>query len=66
MKEPSHCANPFAADYKPELDESELLDPDLASRYALMIGMLQWMVEIGRVDIITKVSLMNSQMVMPR
>jgi hypothetical protein len=27
---PSHCANPFAADYEPELDESELLDPDLA------------------------------------
>ena len=26
----SHCANPFAADYKPELGESELLDPDLA------------------------------------
>ena len=39
-KVPSHCANPFAADYEPELDESELLDPDLASWYALLIGML--------------------------
>ena len=28
--------------------------------------MLQWMVKIGRVDIITKVSLVASQMAMPR
>lgn len=65
-KVPSHCANPFAADYEPELDESGLLDPDLASWYASLIGMLRWMVEIGRVDIITEVSLMASQMAMPR
>jgi hypothetical protein len=63
---PSHCANPFAADYEPEIDESELLDPDLALWYASLIGMLRWMVEIGRVEIITRVSLMASQMAMPR
>ena len=65
-KIPGNCANPFAADYEPELDESELLSPDLASWYASLIGMLRWMVEIGRVDIITEVSLMSSQMAMPR
>jgi hypothetical protein len=63
---PGHCANPFAADYEPELDESKLLNPDLALWYALLIGMLQWMVKIGRVDIITEVLLMASQMAMPR
>ncbi len=31
-----------------------------------LIGMLQWMVEIGRVDILTEVSLMSSYMAMPR
>ena len=63
---PSKCSNPFAADYEPELDESEILTADLASWYASLIGMLRWMVEIGRVDIITEVSLMASHMAMPR
>ena len=52
--------------HKLELDESELLDPDLALWYASLIGMLRWMVKIGRVDIITEVSLMASQMAMPK
>ena len=43
-KVPSHCVNQFAADYEPELDESELLDPDLAPCYESLIGMIQWMV----------------------
>ena len=34
--------------------------------YALLIGMLQWMIEINRVDIITKVSNMASQMAAPQ
>ena len=31
-----------------------------------MIGMFMWMVELSRVDIITEVSIMASQMAMPR
>jgi len=50
-KVPSHCAIPFATDYEPELDENELLDPELASWYTSLIDMLRWMVNIGRVDI---------------
>ena len=30
-----------------------------------MIGIIRWMVEIGRLDIITKVSIMGSQMAIP-
>ena len=48
------------------MDESEILTAELASWYASLIGMLRWMVEIGRVDIITEVSLMASHMAMPR
>ncbi len=65
-KLPTKCSNPFEADYEPELDVSEILTPELASWYASLIGMLRWMVEIGRVDIITEVSLMSSHMAMPR
>ena len=55
----------FAVDYEPKLDESEVLTPQLVSWYASLIRMLRWMVEIGRVDIITEVSLMSSYMAMP-
>ncbi len=65
-KLPSKCSNPFEIDYEPELDETKVLNADLASWYASLIGMLRWMVEIGRVDIITEVSLMSSHMAMPR
>ncbi len=40
---------------KKELDTTPTLNPELSSWYASLIGMLRWMVEIGRVDIITEV-----------
>ena len=63
---PKKAANPFEGDYEPKMDETPLLIPELASWYASLIGMLQWMVEIGRLDIITEVSKMASQMAAPR
>ena len=64
-KLPCKCSNPFELDYKPELDESQELNAELFNWYMHLIGMLQWMVEIGRVDILTEVSLMLSHMAMP-
>jgi hypothetical protein len=43
--------NPFPTNYKPELDVTEELEPELASRYMQLIGILHWTVEIGRIDI---------------
>ena len=63
---PKKAANPFPGDYEPELDTTPALNPELSSWYASLIGMLRWMVEIGRVDIITEVSKMASQMASPR
>ena len=65
-KLPKKAANPFEMGYEPELDETPVLEPSLASWYQSLIGMLRWMVELGRVDIITEVSLMASCMAMPR
>ena len=65
-KLPSKCSNPYKLDYEPEIDESKELNHEMASWYASLIGMLRWMVEIGQVDIITKLSLMSSHMAMPR
>jgi len=63
---PKKAANPFPGDYEPELDTTPILNPELSSWYASLIEMLRWMVEIGRVDIITEVSKMASQMALPR
>ena len=63
---PKKASNSFEGGYKPALDVIPLLNPELASLFALLIGMLRWMVEIGRVDIITEVSKMASQMAAPQ
>jgi hypothetical protein len=63
---PKKASNPFEGGYKPKLDVTPLLNPELASWFALLIGMLRWMVEIGQMDIIIEVSKMASQMAAPR
>ncbi len=63
---PKKASNPFPGDYEPKMDTTPTLNPELALWYASLIGMLQWVVENGRVDIITKVSKMASQMALPR
>ena len=60
------ATNPFAAGYEPKLDVTEPLEPEDATYYQSQIGVLRWMVKLGRVDIITEVSLLASQMAQPR
>ena len=50
---------PFPAVYRPEKDVSPLLDDEMTNRYMQLIGILRWAIEIGRVDIITEVSVIN-------
>jgi hypothetical protein len=57
---------PFENDYAPELDTTPELSPILATYYQSQIGVLRWMVELGRVDIITETSMLASQTAMPR
>ena len=58
--------NPVVAEYLPEMDETPALEHDLSSWYQSLIGMIRWVVEIVRVEIITEVLMMASQMDMPR
>ena len=51
---PKMALNPFVGGYRPETDMPEPLDPDRASYYQSMIGVMRWMVEIGRIDIATE------------
>ena len=52
--------------YDPELDTSPELDSDAVSYYLIIIGIPRWMIELGRVSIITEVSLLSSYIVLPR
>jgi len=57
---------PMRSDYKPELDVSPELNADDASYFQSQIGILRWMVELGRVDIMAEVSVLSSHIAMPR
>jgi hypothetical protein len=57
---------PFAGGYKPELDESPELDPTRANFYKSQIGIMRWCVELGRIDIITEVSMLSIYLCLPR
>ena len=56
----------WPSNYTTEDDDSPELTPTLASYYQHLIGVLHWIVELGRVDLVTEVSLLASQMAMPR
>ena len=49
----------------PELDSSPELDLDAESYDQTIIGILRWMIELGRIDMITKVSLLSSHVGLP-
>jgi hypothetical protein len=57
---------PFAGGYKPGLDASPELDTAKANFYQSQIGILRWCVELGRIDIITEVSMMSTYLCLPR
>lgn len=42
---------PMIADYHPEQESSPLLDPLTASKYRAIIGCLNWIITLGRMDI---------------
>ena len=57
---------PLPSGYNPDLDMTKELEPEHASFYQSQIGVLRWMVEIGRVDILTDVSALSSHLALPR
>jgi hypothetical protein len=52
--------------YRPELDVTDELDSNMSSRYSQLIGILRWMVELGRVDIYYEVSVLSQYLALPR
>ena len=61
----SHAKTPLPSSYHPELDTTPVLDPERANYFQSLIGALCWMVELGRIDLTTEVSMMASHLAMP-
>ena len=63
---PTKTPAPMSNDHRPEIDISPELDAKDAAYYQSLIGILQWMVELGCVDITTEVSMLSSCLELPR
>lgn len=57
---------PLSSGYRPEIDVSAELDGPEASYFHSLIGVLRWIVELGRADICVEVSMMSSHLALPR
>lgn len=58
--------SPIEKNDHPELDISELLDEEWIQKYQYLIGVLQWVVKIGRSDVQTAVMSLSSFKAAPR
>jgi hypothetical protein len=65
-KLPAKAETPMQTSYRPELDVSPELEPIEAAYYQSLIGVLRWMVELGRVDICLECSMLSSHLALPR
>lgn len=52
--------------YRPELDTTPFCDPDLHTIYQNLVGILRWLCELGRIDIVHEVSLLSQYLAQPR
>lgn len=66
LKFPARCDTPMPTSYRPELDVSPELAPEVANWYQSAIGVLRWAIELGRIDVTTETSMLASQMALPR
>ena len=63
---PTKANTPLSSNYQPEVDVSPELEVTDAAYYQSVIGILRWMVELGRVDICCEVSMLSSHLALPR
>jgi len=49
---------PLPMAYCPEVDVSPLLDAAITTRFQNGLGVLRWIVELGRIDILMEVSML--------
>ena len=63
---PKKADTPLTTSYRLELDVTPELNAEYSSYYQSLIGILWWIVELGRIDICLEVSMMSSHLALPR
>jgi hypothetical protein len=63
---PTKVTTPMATGYRPELDQSPKLIPERQNYFQGLIGVLRWICELGRVDILMPVSMLSRYLVSAR
>ena len=66
LKLPARAKTPLPTSYRPEIDTTPALNPSDAAQYQSLIGILRWIVELGRNDMCCEVSMMSSHLALPR
>ena len=56
---PKNMRTPLEKNDHPELDDTELLSGESIQHYLTIIGQLQWLVTLGRLDILAQVTTMS-------
>jgi hypothetical protein len=62
----SKVKNPFPTGYRPELDITDELSPELALPFMQLIGILRWAIKLRRIDIFLEVSTLSQYQANPR
>ena len=57
---------PHSSSSRPELDVIEELGEELTNRYQHLIGVLRWLIKLGRIDILTEVCCLSQYFCSPR
>jgi hypothetical protein len=65
-EQPKFVTSPLAPGDHPELDDSPLLDQDGVTQYLSLIGQLQWLISMGRFDIMQAVVALSTFRAQPR
>jgi hypothetical protein len=60
------ASGPFTGVYKPALYDNPELDPIRENLYQSQIGILRWCMELGRINIITEVSMLSTRLCLLR
>ena len=60
-------SSPYSSQaYRPELDSTDFCDSHLTTMFQNLIGVLRWIVELGRIDIQLETSLLSQYLAQPR
>jgi hypothetical protein len=64
-KLPSWAETPMQTSYQPELNITPELGSTEAAYFQSIIGILHWIVELGRIDICLETSMLSSHLALP-